>query len=325
MKNVFKINLVTSASVLAMVFLLIYPKQTIYFAKSGLLAWFNNVIPSLFPFMVAVNFITGRSGNAGFPKFFTRPFSRIFNVNENGFIAFLFGLLSGYPLGAKIASDLYSKNQLERADVQKLMVFCSNAGPMFIVGTLSCSVLNSVKAGYIILLCSILSNVSTGIIINNSILKFSRTSSKAVFTCCNDNKKNSSAVQNSCEAVIRVGGYVVLFSVIGGILETLDVTDVFSALISNFIPINAYDVKSLLSGILEMTCGINSLLNSPSPLELKCTFGAFMVSFGGVSVIAQCADFLKDTGINIPFFVLCKLINGILTAVFTYLCITSFL
>ncbi len=325
MKNILKINLVTSSAVLAMVFLLIYPKQTIYFAKSGLLAWFNNVIPSLFPFMVAVNIITGRSGNAGFPHFLTKPFGKLFNVSENGFIVFLFGLLSGYPLGAKIASDLYCKNQLERLDVQKLMVFCSNAGPMFIVGTLSCAVLNSVKVGYILLLCSILSNVLTGILINNSILRFTASTERTVFACCNENKRNSSAVQNSCEAVIRVGGYVVLFSVIGGMLETLDITDVFSSLISSFIPINSYDIKSMLSGILEMTCGVNSLLNSPSHLALKSALGAFMVSFGGVSVIAQCADFLKDTKINIPFFVFCKLINGTLTSVFTYLCITAFL
>ena len=325
MKNIIKINFVNSAAVLAMLFLLIYPKETIYFAKNGLLSWFNNVIPSLFPFMVAVNIITSRSADTHFSKFLTQPFSRIFNVNENGFIVFLFGLLSGYPLGAKIASDLYIKNEIEKYDVQKLMVFCSNAGPMFIVGTLACSVLNSVKAGYIILLCSIFSNIVTGILINNSILKYKNSYLKAVYSCNKEKNKNPSAVQNSCEAVIRVGGYVVLFSVIGGILETLDITDIFSAFVSNFVPINTSDIKAFISGILEMTCGVNSLTNSSSPMAVKCAIGAFIISFGGVSVIAQSADFLKDTEISIPFFVVCKFINGIFTSVFTYFSITFFL
>ncbi len=325
MKNILKINFVNSAAVLAMLFLLIYPKETIYFAKSGLMAWFNNVIPSLFPFMVAVNIITCHSDRCVFPEFLTRSFGKIFNVNPNGFIVFLFGILSGYPLGAKISSDLYCDNQLETIDVQKLMVFCSNAGPMFIVGTLASSVLNNVKAGYIILLCSIFSNVITGITVNNIILKYSRPYIRAICSCRKENKKSPSAVQNSCEAVIRVGGYVVLFSVIGGMLEILDITDVFSAFVSSFTPVSASDIKTITAGMLEMTCGVNSLLNSTSPLSIKCAIGAFIVSFGGISVIAQSADFLKDTNISILFFVLCKFLNGLITSLLTYLCSSIFL
>lgn len=294
-------------------FLLFFPKEMISAAKNGLLIWFNNVIPSLFPFMITVNIITSKS--LKIPFFLSLCFEKLFNTNPHGITAYVFGLLSGYPLGAKITSDLYFNNKITSVDAQKMLFFCCNASPVFIIGTFACEILNMPFIGYIILLSSFLSNTICGIISGR--ILFSQKERVSISFCCTESKK-SSAVENSCEAVIKVGGYIILFSVITEILFLTGITEFFAKCISIFTPLGFTESKSIFSGFFEMTCGIKELSSSISSVAVKSAIGALILSFGSLSVIFQSLDFLKGIKISIPLFVFGKLLNGILTAVFTY-------
>jgi len=68
-----------------------------------------------------------------------------------------------------------------------------------------------------------------------------------------------------------------------------------------------------------MTCGLNNLSNTNLPLLTKTVAGSFILSFGGLSIILQSMEFLKNTSINPFLFVLTKIINAVLTSVITYL------
>ena len=298
-------------------FLIAFPKEMVFAAKTGLLSWFNNVVPSLFPFMVIVNIIISSKGRLSVPSFIYVPFKKFFLVPEAGITAYLFGTLSGYPLGAKIAADLYRSNAISKDDIQRLLLFCCNAGPMFIMGALSCGILNDVKAGYIILISSIISNALTGALFGRILFNFLRPFQNSIITC-SQYKTSASPVQSSCEAIIRVGGYIILFSIISAIMEICGITKTAAELLSLFIPVEYADIKAILSGMLEMTCGINALSNSPSSIIIKSVVSAFIVSFGGLSVIMQSADFLRGTGIDFRLFIIGKLINGIITAAITF-------
>ena len=313
MKNKFISFAINIFALFTVFFLLFFPKEMIYAAKNGLLIWFNNVIPSLFPFMITVNIITSKSLKIS--NFLSCCFEKLFNTNPHGITAYVFGMLSGYPLGAKITSDLYFNKQISSADVQKLLFFCCNAGPMFIIGTVACEIINIPFVGYIILVSSFLSNTLCGIISGR--ILFSPKERFSISFCCVENKK-SSAVENSCEAIVKVGGYIILFSVITEILSLTGITEFFAKCISLFTPLGFIESKALFSGIFEMTCGIKEISASTAPVAVKSALGAFVLSFGGLSVIFQSADFLKGTKISIPLFVFGKLLNGILTSVFTY-------
>ena len=325
MRNGLKILFVNIAAGIIIFFLLFYPEQMIDAAESGLLTWFNNVIPSLFPFMVTVNIITGNSSRLNFPSFMSSAFEKAFKVDGAGIIAYVFGLLSGYPLGAKISADLYFKNKIGKADVQKLIAFCCNAGPMFIVGTLACEILDTPWLGYVILISSLISNTITGMLLNRTVFGLHDKLKYSLNSCSRPENGNSSAVQNSCEALIRVVGYIILFSVISSILEILGIIDVASGVVSIIIPLEYTETKALLTGFLEMTCGINVLAGSTASLGVKAAVSSFLVSFGGISVIAQSADFLRGTGADLKLFVLSKFVNGALTSVITYISVVMIL
>ena len=62
----------------------------------------------------------------------------IFNVPGEGAFAFIMGIISGYPVGAKIVSDFKSRNICTDVECERLLAFTNNAGPLFIVGTVRC-------------------------------------------------------------------------------------------------------------------------------------------------------------------------------------------
>ena len=84
------------------IFLLIFSNANLSSAKTGLALWANSVVPSLLPFFIATELlgytnvisILGRLLNK-----FMRP---IFNVPGEGALPFIMGIISGYPMGAKI-------------------------------------------------------------------------------------------------------------------------------------------------------------------------------------------------------------------------------
>ena len=88
--------------------LLLFSNNNLVAVKNGLTLWATSVVPSLFPFFVAtellhtniVNFL-GRLLN-----YFMRP---VFNVDGKGSFCFIMGLISGYPIGAKIACEFRNK------------------------------------------------------------------------------------------------------------------------------------------------------------------------------------------------------------------------
>ena len=86
--------------------LVIFSNSNLYAAKSGLKLWANNVIPSLFPFFIATNLLSHTNILTYISKLFNKIMRPIFNVPGECAFAFILGLISGYPVGAKIVVDL---------------------------------------------------------------------------------------------------------------------------------------------------------------------------------------------------------------------------
>ena len=100
-------------------------------AKSGLTLWATSVVPSLFPFFVATELLSKTSIPfllGGFFKYFMKP---LFNVGGEGSFAFIMGLISGYPIGAKIACNFREENVLSKAECERLLAFTNNSRSSF--------------------------------------------------------------------------------------------------------------------------------------------------------------------------------------------------
>ena len=82
-----------------------------------------------------------------------------------GGFAFTMGLISGYPVGAKIVSDFREKRLITKDEGERLLCFTNNSGPLFILSTVGIALFGDTKTGLLLLLTHILACITVGIIL----------------------------------------------------------------------------------------------------------------------------------------------------------------
>ena len=121
--------------VLFVIGLVTFSSSNLTAAKSGLKLWANNVVPSLFPFFIATNLLSHTNIINYISKKCNKCMRPIFNVPGESAYAFVLGLISGYPMGAKIVTDLRTNNNCTKDEGERMLCFTNNSGPLFIIGT----------------------------------------------------------------------------------------------------------------------------------------------------------------------------------------------
>ena len=282
------------------------PETSIFYAKEALSLCENVIIPSLFPFFVCSGLLiySGFSENlANFSKPVMRP---LFNVNPAGASAFILGILSGYPLGALTACQLYEKSYISKTEAERLLSFCNNSGPLFIMGAVGVSLYHSPKAGLILYICHILSAFLTGMLFKYykkddymPPVLIPKTES-ATFP-----KIFKTVLTNSIESMLTVCGAVLFFATISGVLI-------------NLFPISDI-LRNILSGLAEFSSGISNISKSSLSIIEKLTISSFIVGFAGFSVHVQVASIVSSYGLSLFPYILGKTIQGFLSAILVFL------
>lgn len=317
------------------VFVIFFPKEIIKASFDGLILWFNIVLPSLLPFVICANILT----NLGFVEtigILLEPImKKVFNVSGSGAFPFISGITSGYPIGAKIIGNLREEEVISKTEAQKLLTFCNNSGPLFVIGSIGAGMFQNPKIGYFLLICHYLSAITNGIF-----FKFYNFSHETN-TYANYNKKLrinkslnnmktkyksfgdilSKSVANAMDSMLQVCGFIILFSVICEILNILNffnyISNVIYYILQNLdtnMDINV--IKGYLIGMIEMTNGASQLSKPPVSLGSLIAI-SFILSFGGFSIHCQSINFISKTDINILMYLLGKLSHAIFSAIWT--------
>lgn len=134
MKNKIKKELMLLLLVSFFANLLLFSRQSMELASKGLLIWYQNMIPSLFPFMVFSGYLV-KSGLAGRFSRLLKPFLGCFFPSDGSMLYALFmGFFCGFPMGAKVVADLLESRQINEKQGEYLLAFCNNIGPLYLLG-----------------------------------------------------------------------------------------------------------------------------------------------------------------------------------------------
>ena len=145
-------------------FLIIFPSACIETGRDAVNLCLTSVVPSLFPFLICSGFFS-TSGAASVLSRYLSPLMRpLFNLPGCGAMAFVLGVVSGYPVGAACAADLYISGQCTKTEAERMCAFCNNSGPLFIMSVVGCGFLSCPQAGRYIYISHILSAIIVGII-----------------------------------------------------------------------------------------------------------------------------------------------------------------
>ena len=124
----------------------------------------GTVIPALFPFMV----ITGLLVRLGFGQWLAPDMAglmaSLFRLPGCAGSALLLGLVGGYPIGARTAAELYASGDLTRQEAERLLTFCNNSNPVFLISVLGAGVFGSVRTGLWLWLIHVCAALFTGLL-----------------------------------------------------------------------------------------------------------------------------------------------------------------
>lgn len=126
--------------------LLLCSADTARAVREGLALCAGSVIPALFPFLAVSGLLTALDAGAA-PGRGRMLLARVLGCGPAGAGAFLLGLVGSYPVGARTVAQLYREKRISRPEACRLLLFCNNCGPAFILGVAGLGCFGSLRAG----------------------------------------------------------------------------------------------------------------------------------------------------------------------------------
>lgn len=304
--------------------LMLYPQEGVAAAKDGLMLCYNVIIPSLFPFFVLSSLVVelGLAGYLG--RAMEKVMRPLFNVSGACASAVVLGFVGGYPVGAKTAISLYQNGACTKTEAERLLAFCNNSGPAFILGVVGTGVFASSRVGLFLYFAHMLASVCIGLLFR--FYKAGRRNGRERRAAPQFQTKHLSAaltgsITGSFLSTLNICAFVIFFTVVIRMLFLSGFLGAMAAALSViFAPLGLTVewAQSLLTGIIELTSGVWALAGSGA-LAGRMSMAAFMLGWAGVSVHCQVLSFLGDSGLSPRTYFLGKLIHGGLSALFTAL------
>ena len=276
--------------------LLLHPAEAGEAARQGLRLCFTAVLPALFPFFVLSTLWVETGLAEGFGLLLARVMGPLFRLSGAGAGALALGLVGGYPVGARTAAELYRGGRISREEAERLLGFCNNAGPGFLLGVCGGGVFQSPRAGLYLYMIHAAAAVLTGMLLRRREAPESAPARKPPAKRKSLLTLFPAAVRDSFAAAWSVCGYVVLFAVV-------------------LLP-----VPTPLRGLVELTNGVMALTPDRSGF-VRC---AALLGWGGLSVHAQTMSVLEDSGLTAHWYIPGKLLHCILSiplAIIVSLCL----
>lgn len=253
------------------------------------------VVPALFPFMIASSLLV----SLGFGDFASVWLSGwmepMFRVNGAGSSAFLLGLVGGYPIGAKTAADLYREQLVTREEAERLLTFCNNSNPVFLISVLGIGVFGSVRTGVWLWLIHIASALFTGLLFRGQgrPSRRQRSPGRPAFRSAHLATAFVGAVRSSLWGMLSVCAFVVFFYVLAQPMTAL-----------------GPHIGPLLVGLTELF----SLTPLLEPTRFGFILAAGISGWGGLSVLCQTMSVLDGSGLSARPCFWGKAVQGILSA-----------
>lgn len=287
--------------------MLSFPQTVFTGASYGLILWFRHVLPTLLPYMILINVLICTPALHWICRITSTFLCPLLGTSYYGTFAVLTGFLCGYPMGAKTTSDLLNVNKISRSEASYLLSFCNNTSPAFI---LSYVVAQNMKERNLCIPFFLILTFTPLMLSFIFRLFYRLPESSCSFpqvtpgSFSNPSESISDSFLDRCilnafESVTKVGGYMMMFSVLIQLLASVLPNTTFSL---------------LLYSSLEISTGIRLLFSSALYTTEKIILCAFLTSFGGWCCIAQTYSMISGSQLPILPYITAKLVTALVTS-----------
>ena len=260
--------------------MLLFPQAAFQGASLGVLLWFHTVLPTLLPFLIISNLLI-----------------------HTGAINMISRILA--PILCRFS---------ER-EARYLLSFCNNTSPMFIVSYIIWQNLKVPALTLPLLVILTAAPVMLSFVFRRlyQIPKQGETGNRKFFLQSpgfgngsgNGSGSLDTCIMNGFETITRIGGYIILFSILISFAGLLPVKP--AAFTGFFLP------------SLEITTGIPMICNAPMSRNMQIMQALALTSFGGWCAAAQTRAMIQGTSLPFLPYIAEKLITALATSLLVWL------
>lgn len=296
---------VTVAALLLCTAMVVRPHAAVYAARDAVLLCLNVVVPSLFPFLICSQiFIRGGAADL-LGRWLSGLMRPLFGVPGGGALAVVLGIVSGYPIGAACIAALYQNGNCTKAEAERLLAFCNNSGPLFILGAVGVGMLESERLGVLLYTVHLSAALLTGLLFR----RFGGKKCPAAVPQLPPPKEArrsadalgevTAAVTDAVRSIAKICGFVILFATVAAALPGGGITP-------------------FVYGLLEITGGIRAVIASGAVSgTLLLAVVSFFLALSGVSVLLQTAAIVLPAGLSLRTYLLGKLTQATIAFLLT--------
>jgi sporulation integral membrane protein YlbJ len=274
--------------------------------REGLAASAGTLIPALFPFMALCGFLARTGYGAALARPLRVLWRNVLRVPDEAGTVVLLSLAGGYPVGARGVSELLRRGVVDKPTAERMLTFCVNCGPSFLITAVGASMLFDRTAGVILFATQTLATLMIG----------AAFSFRAPFPKRNPKAKTAEkggaafvpAVTGAALSMITVCAFAVLFS---GLLALLNASGLPERLAAGT-GVSSGVVFAVFGGLFEIVGG--SAASARLGGDMAILFVSLCASFGGLSVIFQIISCFDGEEISFRRFFLARLIHMPLAA-----------
>ncbi len=293
-----KLGLILLATYLT-AFLVTTPMVTMEAVERAMHLCAEVVIPSLFPFFVCSRLLIGLGVGQFCSRMLSKGMRPLFGVPGSGALAVVLGVFSGYPIGAATVVGLYEQGSCTKQEGERLLTFCNNAGPLFVMGSVGAGMLHSRQLGVMLYLIHLVSALLTGILFRNYGTNDNVTMSLPPGERATSNPASvvADAVADGVDNIFKVCGFVVFFSVLCASIPWK---------------------SPFLYGMLEMTGGLKALIDQTEGVGGILPVISFFLALSGLSILLQTVGIVHPSGLSVKPYLLGKLVQAVLSFFLTW-------
>lgn len=273
--------------------------------------WLNVMIPTLLPFLILTGILL-KAGNI--PQLLgpLSPFwKHFFGISPAGAYVLILGFLCGYPMGAKLAHDLYINHQISQREGEYLLTFSCNASPAFISSYLSKNILEGKVPPHSLLLLLLSADFVCMLFFRFLVYHGNTVSSVKPESRKKETYQQDStgvildvSIMSGFETITRLGGYILIFSLL------------FTGFY-HYWPFWNQN-KILFTSPIELTTGLHQIAQSAFSWKIKYITSMTLTAFGGFCVMFQTKSVLEEKLSVLPY-IFAKCLNASLVFLFLVL------
>lgn len=310
----------TLAYLLLIVVILSKPEATFQYAYEGLYQWAAKMVPTLFPFMMISSIMVYSGADLELGHMLSHMLKKIYKYSSYGLYAIFMGFFCGFPMGAKVVSDLYDKEKISKYEADTLLAFCNNIGPAYFVGIImpllrDCGYNNTLPFVFGMYGIPAIYGIVMGRLYAAKAKKANAPSvSENTYAPGAPRISLAATLKKSCvdntQSLILLGGYITF-------------TNAFRIFL-DFVPLSTND-KNVLSSFLEIIGGVQAIYGTTLLPNQKVFWIMTALCFGGVSCIMQTSSFLEKSGLSLGHYLKHKVITTLISAVYYFMLTRPFL